>query len=144
MGAAAACASACGDDAAAIDAAVGDPDAPVGETPDADTTDASTTDATPPDADTTDATPQTGPIDHYVTRTLVVTTSSQQAQQLGFDVDLDPQGRIDNALGGVFASLNGQGIAIGAANGAAVTAGQIIALHVFEADPLATDENTTW
>src|SRR5690349_8690022 len=46
---------------------------------------------------------------HFVTDTLTVPLTQNQAKQLAFDVDSDPQSRADNALGSVIATLDQDG-----------------------------------
>jgi hypothetical protein len=45
----------------------------------------------------------------YVADTITMPTSATQAQQLGLDLDGDPQGRPDNALGQILSTLASQG-----------------------------------
>jgi hypothetical protein len=51
----------------------------------------------------------TGSDTQYVADTITMPTSATQAQQLGIDLDGDPQGRPDNALGQILSTLASQG-----------------------------------
>ena len=60
---------------------------------------------TPEPTQTAVVIPTTGVIYHFVTNTLQIPTTQEQAQAFALNVDGDPQGKADNMFGGLFTLL---------------------------------------
>jgi len=121
------------------------PDARV-EVPDPDVPDADPPDAEPsPDATPRcDPPPPTGSRTKYVASTIQVPTNATQTRAFALDIDGDPNDRPDNALGGIFSALSQQALDIQGPIDAAVAAGQLVSLHMLQADNLADATNAAW
>ena len=92
---------------------------------------------------------ETGTYNHFVTDTVTVPTTSAQAQQYGLDIDGDPNHRVDNALGGILASLSalpGGGFDIQMSVDEAINMGTLVILHSIRTDDatLTSDGSVSW
>ncbi len=79
-----------------------------------------------------DADPFIPPLPHvqFVLDSFALPTTPTQAQQFGLDLDGDPQGRPDNALGQILSTLASQGadVGLGESSETAILRGRILVL----------------
>ncbi len=95
-------------------------------------------DAGAPDAGRPDAQPPDLAHQQFVMNEIIIPTSATQAQQLALDLDGDPQGRPDNALGLVLSVLASQGgTDLQERTDDAIAAGEII--HLLDVDAVAPE-----
>jgi hypothetical protein len=90
--------------------------------------------------------PATGVEYHFVTNTLQIPTTQEQAQVFALNVDGDPQGKPDNMFGGLFTLLTSavSGIEMQSTLDQAIASGQLVALHEVKADDPLNDSNVSW
>lgn len=81
---------------------------------------------------------------HYVGDTLLVPTTPAEAQAYALNLDGDPQGRPDNLLGQLLATLAGQDVSIQDNIDASIMAGKLVILHSLRANSLTTDASVSW
>jgi len=100
-----------------------------------------------PDAPTgnpADAPASSAAYSHYVTNDLTIGKTPADALALAFNLDNDPQGKPDNALGGILVGLNiALGVDINSALTDALTMGEFVILHSVHGN-LTSDTNATW
>ena len=82
----------------------------------------------------------------FVANQLTLPQNSQQAEDLGMDLDGDPLGRPDNALGTILAAVSSYGVGLQSSLDQAVQDGQVIVLVDLQATSLTTaaDAGTTF
>src|SRR5262245_48828557 len=68
----------------------------------------------------------TGMKTQFVSDTLTLPTTAAQSSEFGIDLDGDEQGRPDNALGGILATLAGQGVDLQVQVDEGVSRGELI------------------
>jgi hypothetical protein len=98
-------------------------------------------------SDTPDAmnTKVTGTYHHYVTSNINLPLNNTAATMDGFNLDNDPQGRVDNALGSLLSAISGQAD-LQTPVTTAVMNGQLVVLHSLKTmDPVpGTAQNASW
>ena len=93
-----------------------------------------------------DLLPATGVRYHFVTNKLLIPTTQEQAQAYALNIDGDSQGQSDNLFGNLLTMLvtAAPGLELQSTIDQAVNAGQIVTLHVLQANNLANDPNASW
>jgi hypothetical protein len=81
---------------------------------------------------------------HYVTNSVKAGANPGEAAMYGFDLDNDPNHRIDNALGTTLTLATALGLNIDDAIAGALTAGDFVILHSVRADSLTADPSVSW
>jgi hypothetical protein len=90
--------------------------------------------------------PSTGVEYYFVTNKLLIPTTHEQAQAYALNVDGDAQLSPDNKFGDLFTLLTSsvQGIELQSTLDKAVSAGQVVSLHVVKADDPMNDPSVSW
>jgi hypothetical protein len=83
---------------------------------------------------------------YFVTNKLLIPTTHEQALTYALNVDGDAQNSPDNKFGDLFTLLtsSAQGIELQSTLDKAVSAGQVVSLHVIKADALINDPSVSW
>ena len=102
----------------------------------------------PPPAPTQTAVvmPDTGVEYHFVTNSLQIPTTQEQAQAFALNVDGDPQEKPDNMFGGLFTLLTSAvpGIEMQSTLDQSITSGQLVSLHEVKAGNPLNDPSVSW
>jgi hypothetical protein len=94
---------------------------------------------------TPDAAPEpTGMKTQYVSDTIKLPTTPSESQMYGIDLDGDPQGRPDNLLGSILATLASQDVDLQAQVDEGIAMGELILLHEIQADDFVTWPTAGW
>ena len=90
--------------------------------------------------------PDTGIRYHFVTNKLLIPTTQEQAQAFALNVDGDPQQHPDNLFGELLTMLMSAspGFELQSTVDQAVNAGQMVTLHVVQADDPLNDLSASW
>ena len=83
---------------------------------------------------------------HFVTNKLLIPTTQEQAQAYALNIDGDPQRQSENLFGNLLTMLvtAAPGLELQSTVDQAVNAGQIVTLHVLQANNLVNDQNASW
>jgi hypothetical protein len=97
-------------------------------------------------APTAQVTPATGVQYHFVTSKLQIPTTRAETQTLALNVDGDPKNQPDNMFGGLLTLLTSAapGLQLQSNVDQAVSAGQLVSLHVVKADDPLNDQSVSW
>ncbi len=98
---------------------------------------------TPP---TAQVVPATGVQYHFVTKELLLPTTSAQAQSFALNVDGNSQNHLENKFGEMLALLTSAvpGMDLQSSVDQALKSGQLVMLHVVKASDLMNDPNVSW
>jgi hypothetical protein len=88
--------------------------------------------------------PTSGTSYPWLADSIDVPTTGNEAQNLGFNLDEDVQGEVDNLFGSILSSLVANGLDPQGATDQAVGAGLLVQLHEVTADSLVTDSSARW
>lgn len=90
--------------------------------------------------------PATGVQYYFVTDKLLLPTTQAQTEAYALNIDGDAQQNLDNKFGDLLTLLMSAApsLELQAALDQAVTAGQLVSLHVMKADDASTDSNVSW
>lgn len=90
--------------------------------------------------------PASGVQYYFVTNKLLIPTTQEQTTAFALDVDGDAQHTPDNKFGDLFTLLSsaGQGIELQSTLDQAINSGQLISLHVVQANDLLNDPSVSW
>jgi len=92
------------------------------------------------------ALPATGVEYYFVTNKLLIPTTQEQTQAFALNVDGDSQKHLDNKFGDLFTLLASasQGIELQSTLDQAVSAGQLVSLHMAKTNDPLTDQSVSW
>jgi hypothetical protein len=80
----------------------------------------------------------------YVTSKMDLASTQAEARAIAFDLDGDPEGRLENRLGEVLAVTSQAGLDLQGGLNEALGAGRVVLLHSLQADDLAGSSPANW